>query len=141
MRENIEAFLAQPGVAVVGVSRTRGFANGALRALREAGVRAWPVNRSADEIAGERCWRSLRELPEPVGAVLVVVPPAEAARVVAECGALGVRHVWLQQGAESAEAIALAREAGIALVHGACIRMYARPRGIHRLHRWLHERR
>jgi predicted CoA-binding protein len=69
----------------------------------------------------------------------VVVPPAQAVEVVQECGRLGIRHVWLQQGSESPEAIRLAGELGIALVHGACVLMYAGPRGVHRLHRWIHD--
>jgi predicted CoA-binding protein len=139
--DRIESFLRQPAIAVVGVSRTRGFGNSALRALRAKGYRAFPVNAAAEEIGGERCWRSLAELPEPVGAALVVVPPARATEVVADCARQGIRHVWLQQGSESDEAIRAGEEAGLALVHHACVLMYARPRGIHRLHRWIHERR
>jgi predicted CoA-binding protein len=138
MRDRIESFLRQPAIAVVGVSRTKGFGNTALRAK---GYRAFPVNAAADELAGERCWRSLAALPEPVGAALVTVPPACSALVVAECARQGIRHVWLQQGAESAEAVRLGEEAGLALVHHACVLMYAQPRGIHRLHRWIHDRR
>lgn len=141
MTHEIAQFLAQPVVAVVGVSRTRGFGSSALTALRRAGRQAYPVNEGADEIAGERCWRSLRDLPERPGGVMVVVPPARALEVIAECAALGIQHVWLQRGAESDAAVALAREHGIALVHGECVVMYARPTGIHWLHRWIHERR
>jgi predicted CoA-binding protein len=139
MTEAIAQFLAQPVVAVVGVSRTRGFGSSALAALRREGQRAYPVNEGADEIAGERCWRSLRDLPERPGAVMVVVPPARALGVIAECAALGIRHVWLQPGAESDAAVALARGHDIALVHGECVVMYAQPTGIHRLHRWIHD--
>jgi predicted CoA-binding protein len=139
MRIAIEGFLREPAVAVVGVSRTRGFANGALRTLRARGYRVYPVNREADAVEGEPCHRSLAAVPERVGAALVVVPPARAVEVVAECGRLGIRHVWLQQGSESPEAIRLAGELGIALVHGACVLMYAGPRGVHRLHRWIHD--
>jgi hypothetical protein len=141
MTPSIEAFLAEPAIAVVGVSRGKGFANGAARALRRAGYRVFPVNDQADEIGGERCHRSLGDIPQPVGAVLVVVPPARSAEVVEECVRRGIRKVWLQQGAESPEAIRAAQDAGLDYVLRECVLMYARPRGIHRLHRWLHERR
>ncbi|HEX9288912.1 MAG TPA: CoA-binding protein [Anaeromyxobacteraceae bacterium] len=139
MRESIDAFLAQQAIAVVGVSRTRGFANGALRALRSKGYRAYPVNARADSVEGERCYRRLDDLPERVGAALVVVPPQDGASVVADCARLGIRHVWLQQGASSDDALAFGRAHGLDLVHDRCILMYASPRGAHRLHRWVRE--
>jgi predicted CoA-binding protein len=141
MTPAIEQFLEHEAIAVVGVSRTRGFANGAVKALRLSGHRVFPVNDQADEIDGERCFRSVSAVPERVEAVLVVVPPARSADVVRECAKLGIRNVWLQQGAESPEAVGVAREAGFECIARECILMYARPRGIHRFHRWIHERR
>jgi predicted CoA-binding protein len=139
MRAAIESFLSEQAVAVVGVSRTRGFGNSALRALRDRGWRAYAVNASADSVQGGPCFRSLDALPERPGAVLVVVPPDRSAAVVSDCARLGIRHVWLQQGSECDEAIRAAGAAGISLVHHACVLMYAAPRGIHRLHRWIHD--
>jgi predicted CoA-binding protein len=137
MRPGVEEFLAERRVAVVGVSRGRGFGNAALRELRRRGYEVLPVNAAADCVEGERCWRSLAELPEKPGAVLVVVPPDQAVKVVAECARLGISRVWLQQGSESPEAVALAQAHGVGLVHGACILMYANPGSIHRCHRWV----
>ncbi len=137
MRPGISEFLAQRRIAVVGVSRTKGFGNGAFRALRRAGYEVIPVNAAADTVEGERCYRHLADVPGPPPAVLAVVPPAEARRLVGECLRLGVRHLWLQQGAESEEAIRLAESAGISVVHHACILMYAQPHAVHRLHRWV----
>ena len=141
MNAAIEGFFAERRIAVVGVSRGRGFANAAVKALRNAGHLVFPVNDQADEVHGERCFRSLAAVPEPIGSVLVVVPPARSAEVVRECVGLGVRNVWLQQGAESPDALAAAEAAGISCVQRECVLMYAQPRGIHRLHRWLRDRR
>jgi predicted CoA-binding protein len=44
--------------------------------------------------------------------------------------------VWLQQGAESPEALALARDLGLNLVARKCVLMYAPPvRSFHAWHR------
>jgi predicted CoA-binding protein len=44
--------------------------------------------------------------------------------------------VWLQQGAESPEALALARDLGLNLVARKCVLMYAPPvRSLHAWHR------
>ena len=68
----IHRFLAQPAIAVVGVSRTgRGFGNLACRTLREKGYRVYAVHRRAAIIDGRPCYSTLDDLPETVDAVLV----------------------------------------------------------------------
>lgn len=139
MDQAIAAFLAERRIAVVGVSRTKGFGNAAYRALKARGWDAVPVNAAADEVEGTRCFRRLEDVSPPPGAVLVVTPPARAVEVVEACARLGLGKVWLQQGAESEAALRLGAERGLSLVHHACVLMYAEPRGLHRVHRWLHQ--
>ena len=130
-------FAAQETLAVVGVSRTRGFGRMAMKELRRRGYKVVPVNAHADTIDGEPCVRRLDDRPEGVGGVVVIVPPAEAARVAADCVRLGVKRVWFQQGAASEEAVRICRDAGLSVVAGACILMHTRPAGVHRFHAWL----
>ena len=135
---SIDAFLAEPAIAVVGVSRSgKGFGNAAVRELRRKGYRIHPVNPQADLVDGERCYRSLAELPEPVGAVLVVVPPEQALTVVREAARAGIRRVWLQQGAESPLVTLACDELGLDVIAGECILMFAKPTGVHNAHRWV----
>jgi predicted CoA-binding protein len=141
MRPGVEEFLSEQRIAVVGVSRTKGFGRAALSTLRARGWDAVPVNATADAVGGERCFHALSEIPEPPRAVLAVVPPAETEKVVDECLALGIRKLWMQQGAESDAAIRRAQAGGMTVVHHACILMYARPRGLHRFHAWIEGRR
>ena len=137
-KASIDAFLAEPAIAVVGVSRSgKGFGNMAARALRQKGYRVYPVNPNADLVDGERCYRSLAELPEPARAVLVVVPPEQALGVVREAASAGIRRVWLQQGAESPVVILACAELGLDAVAGECILMFAKPTGVHKAHRWV----
>ena len=136
----IEAFLDNPSLAVIGVSRSgNGFGNFACRVLRTKGYRVYPVNWSTPTVDGVRCYARLSDLPERVNAALIVVPPAQAVEVVSEAAAAGIRHVWLQQGAESPEALSVGAELGLNLVAGECILMFAGPTGIHRAHRWLRQ--
>jgi uncharacterized protein len=135
---SIDAFLAEPAIAIVGVSRSgKGFGNVAARELRRKGYRIYPVNPHADLVDGERCYRSLADLPEPVRAVLVVVPPDEALRVVREASRAGIRRVWLQQGAEAPFVTLACDELGLDVVAGECILMFAKPTGVHKAHRWI----
>jgi predicted CoA-binding protein len=132
-------FVSQRNLAVVGVSRQgKKFGNMAFRELKAKGYKLLPVHPQAEAIEGERCYPSLTALPEPVGGVLVVVPPAETEKVVREAAAAGITRIWMQQGAESAEAIKFCQENGLNAVHGECILMFAEPAAwFHRAHRWI----
>ncbi len=138
-RLQIEKFLAQKQIALVGVSRNgKKFGNTVFRHLRERGYEVFPVNPHAREIANIPCYKNLKTLPPEVKAAVLIVPPAETERVVQEAAAVGIRQIWMQQGAESETAIRFCREKGIEVIHGECILMYAEPLGLpHRCHRWF----
>ena len=137
-QSSVEQFLAQSHLGLVGASRGgKKFGNAVLRELTKRGYRVSVVHPEAAEIDGVRCVPSVSELPDEVGGIVLVVPPGQTENVVREAAATGVRHIWMQQGSESAAAIELCREGGIDLVHGECILMYAEPAGIHRFHHWL----
>src|SRR5690349_17563262 len=134
----IEQFLAQPAVAVVGVSRSgHKFGNLACRTLREKGYRVYQMHPTANAIDGATCYARFADLPEKVNAVLIVVPPEHAVDVIRDAAAAGVRYVWLQQGAESFEARYVCEQLGLDVVSGECILMFAKPKGIHRAHRFV----
>ena len=134
----IDAFVALPALAIDGVSRSgKKFGNAACRELRARGYRVYPIHPSADVIDGVRCYSRFADLPEPVDAALVVVPPAESSAVVREAPAAGIHHVWLQQGAESVDVLQTCHNLGLTFVWGECILMFTQPTGIHKAHQWL----
>jgi predicted CoA-binding protein len=137
-KQTVEEFVGQSSLAIVGVSRGgQKFGNTAYRELQSKGYRMYIVHPEAETIEGAKCYRSLADLPEPVGGVLAVVPPRQTEEVVRQAAAAGIRRVWMQQGAESPEAVRLCEERGISHVEGECILMFARPRFPHNLHRWV----
>ncbi len=138
-RSLISDFLAQRNLALVGVSRSgKKFGNAILKDLTAKGYRVYPVHPEAAEIDGRTCWRSLSELPEPVGGVVIVVPPQETEKLVREVLKSRIPRVWMQQGSESAAAIRYCEENGIGAVHGECIMMFAEPAAfLHSAHRWI----
>ena len=141
-RREIDEFLAQKTLAIAGVSRSgKKFGNMILKDLPRLGYRLLPIHPEAAEVGGVRAYPSFAALPEPVGGVIVVVPPAQAERVVKEAAAQGIRRVWLQQGAESPEAVKFCEENGISVVHGECVLMYPKPSSswVHGAHRWVWE--
>jgi len=122
-------------MALVGASRTgRKFGNLALKELRAKGYRVYPVHPFATSIDGVSCAHAFESLPEPVDAVLITVPPSEAAKAVRQAAAAGIREVWLQQGAESPAVLEACRETGVTAISGECILMFASPTSYHKVH-------
>jgi hypothetical protein len=121
------------------VSRRRTkYGNAAFRELKARGLQVVPVHPELPAIDGEPCCPSLDRLPEPVEGLLVCVRPDKVPAILHQAAGVGIRRVWLQQGAESPAASAAAAELGLSMVEKACILMYAPPvRSIHRLHRGL----
>jgi predicted CoA-binding protein len=117
--ERIEAFLASSSFAVVGASTDRSkYGNKVLRCYQQHGRKAFPVNPKAPEVEGLRAYPSLAALPEPVPAISVITPPAATEQVVREAHTAGVKHVWMQPGAESEEAIRTAEALGMNVIAG-----------------------
>jgi len=138
-RAAVDDFLSQRVLAVAGVSKNkRKFGNTVFRELKAKGYRLFPVNPNAADIDGEKCYSSLRDLPEKADGVIIVTPPAETEKVINDAVAAGIHRVWIQQGAETGEAISLGREKGLSVVHGECILMFAEPTAFpHSVHRWI----
>jgi len=122
MADLAERALAEANtIAVVGLSRDPSKAAHAVPAsLQAAGFRIIPVHPSADRLLGEKVYRSLAEIPEPVDLVDVFRPAAEAPAIAEEAVRIGAKTLWLQQGIVSPEARRIATEAGLTYVEDRC---------------------
>lgn len=134
----VDDFISQKKIAVIGVSRSgKKFGNMAYRELKENGYQLFPIHPEANTLEGDQAYPDLKSLPEPVGGVLVVVPPNQTEQVVREAAEAGINRVWMQQGSESDDAIRFCQENDIAEVHGECIMMFAGSAFFHKPHRWI----
>lgn len=133
------AFLAARRFALAGASRGgRKFGNTLLRELLKRNLPVLPVHPEAAELEGLPCVPSLRDLPQPVEALVVCLPPARVPDMLRQAREAGIAHIWLQQGSVSPEALALGRQLGLEVVAGECLLLHLEPvRGPHALHRWL----
>jgi len=123
LQSRIESFLAGSPFAVVGASTDRSkYGNKVLRCYMQNGRTAFPVNPTMTEVEGLKAYANLKALPEPVHGISIITPPRVTERVIEEAGELGIKHVWMPPGAESAKAITRAEELGMSVIAGgACI--------------------
>ncbi|MEH0973571.1 CoA-binding protein [Micromonospora sp. CPCC 205546] len=121
-------------IAVVGASRDpRKAAHSVPLQMQRYGWRIIPVNPTADELFGERVYRSLADIPHPVDLVDVFRPAEDAVEVVREAVAIGAPAVWLQLGIVSAEGRRIATEAGVDYVEDRCLIVERAAAGLTRL--------
>lgn len=123
MNESIEAFLASETYAVAGASANpKKFGNQVFRALLKSERVTHPLNPTATQVEGHQAYPSIIELPTVPDAISVITPPSVTRQIVTDAIAAGVKHIWMQPGAEDAQASQLAREAGINVIDdGSCI--------------------
>lgn len=111
-------------VAVVGLSanwyRPSYFA---AKYLQEHGYRIFPVNPAYDSVLGEKCYKSLRDIPGPVDIVDCFRKNEEIPALADEAIAIGARVLWMQLGVRSEEARRKAEAAGLEVVEDHCMKI------------------
>jgi len=111
-------------IAVVGLSadwfRPSYFA---AKYMQEHGYTVIPVNPKYPEILGEKCYKSLRDIPRKVDIVDVFRKPQDVMPVAEDAIAIGARVLWQQLGVKNDEAAAKARAAGLDAVMDRCVKI------------------
>jgi hypothetical protein len=135
----VQEFVSCKRLAIVGVSRDPNkFGNMIYKELKERGYQPFAVNPAVQEIGGEPCYPNLAALQGQVDGVVICIPPAKVPAVLQEAASIGLKHVWIQQGASSPEANQMGRDLGLTMVTDKCIMMYAEPvTSFHQFHRFF----
>jgi predicted CoA-binding protein len=111
-------------IAMVGISahwyRPSYFA---AKYLQEHGYRVIPVNPSYPEVLGEKCYPSLKAIPEPVDVVDCFRKSEEIPAIAADAIAIGAKVLWLQIGVINEAAAERARAAGLDVVMNRCMKI------------------
>lgn len=100
----------------------------------------YAVNPTAEEILGQRVYRSLLDVPDPVDLAVVVVPALACASAIRDCASRGVcaaivisagfRETGPAGAALERELVAAAREGGVRLLGPNCLGLIATPIGL-----------
>ena len=111
-------------IAVVGLSadwfRPSFFA---AKYMQEHGYRVIPVNPKYAEILGERCYKSLRDIPEKVDLVDIFRKSQDVMPIAEEAIAIRAKVLWQQLGVKNEAAAARAEAAGLETVMDRCVKI------------------
>lgn len=98
--------------------------------MKKSGYEIIPVNPRYEEIKGKTCYPDLLSLPEPPDVVNVFRRPEEVDAIADQAIAAGAKALWLQLGVINERAARRAKEAGLDVVMGLCIKIeHGRIRG------------
>lgn len=111
-------------IAVVGLSanwwRPSFFA---AKYLQEHGYRIIPVNPAYTEVLGEKCYKSLAEIPDKIDIVDCFRKSEEIPALAQEAIAIGAKCLWMQLGVVNEEAAKAARAAGLDVIMDRCVKI------------------
>ena len=109
-------------IAVIGASPDPGKASHRVaKYLKEAGYKMIPVYPKEETILGEKVYRSLAEIEEPVDMVVVFRKPAALGAIADAVIARGdVKTYWTQLGLVNNDAAQKVKDAGINVVQNYC---------------------
>ncbi|MGH8678983.1 MAG: CoA-binding protein [Burkholderiales bacterium] len=111
-------------IAVVGLSanwyRPSYFA---AKYMQDHGYRVIPVNPSYQEILGEKCYASLKDIPGKVDIVDCFRKSEDIPPIADEAIAIGAKVLWMQLGVMNEKAAEKARKAGLEVVQDHCVKI------------------
>lgn len=129
--EKIKRMLGYKTVTVVGLSRDpTKYGHEVARYLKKEGYRIILIDHFADEILGEKCYKSLLEIPEELQKKIEIVdifrpsddvPPIVDRTVKLRRADGDLRAVWMQEGILNERAAGLAMEARLEVVMDSCM--------------------
>jgi predicted CoA-binding protein len=118
-------------VVVVGISRDSSKdSHRVAEYLQSQGFSIVPVNPTADEVLGEKCYKSLLEMPAEIQKSIEIAdifrPSTDVPPIVSQAVKLKEWYdkpyvIWMQLGIINEQAAETAREAGITVVMNKCM--------------------
>jgi hypothetical protein len=95
----------------------------AAKYMLEHGYRVIPVNPQYKEVLGQKCYASLREVPDKVDLVDVFRRTADVPPVAEDAIAIGAKVFWQQLGVKNEAAAARVEAAGLESVMDRCVKI------------------
>jgi len=120
--EQIRDILSLKKVAVIGMSKhSSKAAHFVPKYLSDNGYDITPVNPTAEEILGKKCYNFVSEIDEEIEIVDIFRPSDQVLPFVREAIKKKPKVIWLQEGIHNSEAEELARKEGIKVIFNRCM--------------------
>ena len=120
--QQIREILSLNKVAVVGMSKNSSkAAHYVPKYLADNGYDITPVNPTANEILGKKCYISISEIDEEVDIIDIFRPSDQVLPFIQEAIKKKPKVIWLQEGIHNSKAEALATQAGIKVIFNRCM--------------------
>ncbi|MCS7117108.1 MAG: CoA-binding protein [Nitrososphaerota archaeon] len=129
--DEIKSALKFKTIAIVGLSRDPSKDSYRVAEyLKANGYRIIPINPFVDEVLGEKCYKSLLEIPEDIQKMIEVVdifrPSEDVLPIVEQAIQLRQKYgkpyfIWMQLGIVNNEAAELAKKAGLKVIMDKCM--------------------
>jgi len=120
--DDIKEIFSMQTIAVVGMSpKPERPSHYVSMYMKEQGYNIIPVNPGHDEIAGIKCYPSLKEINEPVDVVDVFRRPEYILPIAESAINIKAKALWLQDGVINHEAAELANNSGLIVVMDDCM--------------------
>jgi uncharacterized protein len=115
-------------IAIVGLSDNPARPSyGVARYLQQQGFRIIPVNPKLTEVLGEKCYATLRAVPDKIDMVDCFRRSEEMVPIAEDAVAIGAKCLWMQIGVINYVAAKIATDAGLKVVLDKCTKIeYAR---------------
>ena len=95
----------------------------AAKYLQEHGYRVIPVNPVYEEVLGEKCYPSLKDIPEKIDMVDCFRKSEDIEPIAKEAIEIGAPILWMQLGVTNEKVAAMARAAGLEVVQDRCVKI------------------
>ncbi|WP_352419892.1 CoA-binding protein [Proteiniborus sp.] len=108
--------------AVVGASVNKDkYGYKVWKKLEQLEYETYPINPNYKEIDGQRCYKSLNELPKKPDVINFIIPPTAILDLLPIAKEMGVQYLWCQPGAANEEVVLKAKELGFIIAYNVCV--------------------
>lgn len=108
--------------AVVGATEKKDkWGSKIYKILKEHGYETYAVSPNYEEIDGDKAYKSVKDIPQKVDVIDMVVAPKIALNVLEEAKEAGIEYIFFQPGTYNDEVVAKAEELGLKYLLDDCI--------------------
>lgn len=117
-----EEMLQKKKWAVIGVTPDKNkFGYKIYKRLKEKGYVAYGINPKYDEVDGEKVYASIKDIPEKVDCVNIVVNPKAALSALDDIKSQDIKYVWFQPGTFDDGVLEKSNELNFDIVYYDCL--------------------